>query len=82
MIEVADTTVGSDRRVKVPLYAAAGISEVWLVDLPARRLQCFRQPSPTGYGEVVTFEVGDIVAPLAFPDVSLVVAELVGAIMG
>ena len=33
LIEVADTTLEFDRNVKLPLYARAGISEVWLVDL-------------------------------------------------
>src|SRR2546426_2118990 len=33
MVEVADTSATSDRAVKVPLYARAGIEEVWLIDL-------------------------------------------------
>jgi hypothetical protein len=32
-IEVADTTLRYDRRVKVPLYAAEGIREAWIVDV-------------------------------------------------
>src|ERR1700730_3657390 len=33
IVEVGDTTLRYDREVKVPLYAARGISEVWIVDL-------------------------------------------------
>jgi hypothetical protein len=29
LIEVADTTLRLDRRVKIPLYARVGIDEVW-----------------------------------------------------
>lgn len=81
LIEVADTTLRSDRGVKVPLYAAAGITEVWLVDLPGRQVHCFRQPSPTGYREVAAFGAGDVLAPLAFPDVAFAVGDLFAAVM-
>jgi Uma2 family endonuclease len=33
LIEVSDTTLAYDRGVKLPLYARAGIREVWIVDL-------------------------------------------------
>jgi len=33
LIEVSDTTLRYDREVKLPLYALAGILEVWIVDL-------------------------------------------------
>lgn len=33
VIEVADSTLQEDRKVKMPLYARAGIPEAWLVDL-------------------------------------------------
>ncbi len=33
LIEVADTTLMKDIRIKVPLYAKAAIPEVWIVDL-------------------------------------------------
>jgi ubiquitin-like protein Pup len=39
VIEVADTSVDYDRDVKVPLYAQAGIPEVWLVDLTTNHLE-------------------------------------------
>ena len=36
LIEVADTSLAYDRRVKIPMYARAGIAEVWLVDLKSQ----------------------------------------------
>jgi Uma2 family endonuclease len=38
VIEVAETSAHSDRRIKMPLYARAGVPEAWLVDLPAEHL--------------------------------------------
>ena len=36
LIEVSDTTLAYDRGVKLPLYAKAGITEVWIVDLAGK----------------------------------------------
>lgn len=80
VIEVADTTVGSDRGVKVPLYAAAGVSEVWLVDLSAGEVPSFRRPAEAGYQEVRAHTAGDRLAPLAYPDAELAVAEMFEAL--
>lgn len=35
VVEVAETTADADRVIKLPLYARAGIAEVWLVGLAA-----------------------------------------------
>ena len=52
VVEVADTTVGWDRGVKMPLYGRAGVAEAWLVDLAAGAVDVFSAPGPDGYGEV------------------------------
>ena len=49
LIEVADTSLEFDRSVKLPLYARAGIPEVWLVDLNDERIEVHRTPEPGGY---------------------------------
>ena len=33
LVEVSDTTLQYDRNVKFPIYANAGIVEVWIADL-------------------------------------------------
>jgi len=48
-VEVADTTLRYDREVKIPLYARHGIPEAWLIDLEAKALYAFREPSAEGY---------------------------------
>jgi Uma2 family endonuclease len=49
VIEVADTTVDYDRLVKLPLYAKAGIPEVWIVNLPADRVEIYASPNNGAY---------------------------------
>jgi len=52
LIEVADTSLRYDSEVKIPLYAEAGITEVWLVNLESRSLIVHRAPRNGGYQHV------------------------------
>ena len=49
LIEVSDTTLSYDRGVKLPLYARAGIREVWIVDLVGEVIERHTDPSGDGY---------------------------------
>lgn len=49
LIEVTDSSLETDRAVKLPLYARAGIPEVWLVDVEAGVVDAYRTPSASGY---------------------------------
>ena len=76
IVEVADTSIESDRRVKVPLYARGGIPEVWLVDLNQDTVTAYRDPRRGGYRTAHVVRRGDELAPSAFPDRALPVADL------
>jgi len=78
LIEVMDTSVDTDRRVKLPLYARAGIAETWLLDLQTDRVETFRRPTTTGYGQSATFRRGQRLSPQAFADLVLTVDDLLG----
>jgi Uma2 family endonuclease len=78
LIEVSETTTETDRRVKMPLYATAGITETWLVDLDTRRIEVYRAPSAQGYQDTHVFTRGDTLSAAAFPDISLPVDQIVG----
>ncbi|HBH00339.1 MAG TPA: Uma2 family endonuclease [Candidatus Rokubacteria bacterium] len=77
-LEVMDTSVERDRRVKLPLYARAGIAETWLVDLNTGCVEVYRRPGPAGYQDSRVARRGESLAPHAFPDVALAVADLLG----
>ena len=49
-IEVADSSLDYDREQKVPRYAAAGVAEVWLVDVGRKQVTIYTAPSSAGYG--------------------------------
>ena len=44
VIEIADSTLRYDQTTKLGLYAEAGISDYWIVNLNARQLECYSQP--------------------------------------
>ena len=78
LIEVADSSVDYDRDVKIPLYARAGIPEVWLVDLSGDGLEVYREPAAEGYRDVRRLRRGDAVTALRLPMVRLAVADVLG----
>jgi len=78
LVEVMDTTVEMDRRVKGPLYARSGIVETWLVDVNADRIETYRSPGADGYREVRVLRRGEALAIGAFPDCPFAVDDLLG----
>ena len=72
LIEVADTSGAYDRSVKVPLYLAAGVPEVWVVDVAGGVVDVFRQDGQVRRGP------GDTVSPAAIPDLVVAVADILG----
>lgn len=81
-IEVSDSTLAFDQRVKVPIYARAGIPESWIVDLTRRGDAIRRYSDPdreTGeYRTVVSFGRGQEIVSLAIPELSLPVDAVLG----
>src|SRR5262249_2651056 len=52
VVEVAESSLAYDRRVKGPLYARYGVPEVWLIDLPNQQIHFYRDPAGEQYREV------------------------------
>ena len=76
VVEVADSSLRYDRTRKLPLYASAGIAEYWVVSVEGEWLEIYRSPEGHGYRESRRLQAGDTIAPLAFPDVVISIAEL------
>jgi Uma2 family endonuclease len=76
IIEVSDSTLAYDRDLKVPLYAAADIAEVWLVDVQAATITVYRQPKGNAYHSEQVYRSGDAIPLSAFGDESVAVVDL------
>lgn len=76
VVEVADSSLGHDRKRKLPRYARAGIPDVWILDLTKRALEVCRDPDGTIYRSRILLRAGDTISPLARPDAGIAVADL------
>jgi Uma2 family endonuclease len=78
LVEVASTSLQHDRGRKLPLYARAGVPEVWIVNRQADAVEVFRASSSGAYREQDMRRRGQHVAPSAFPDLRLSVDDVLG----
>ncbi len=61
LIEVASSSLEFDREIKVPLYAKAGIPELWIIDVDAQRVEVYYTPSGSAYLHTTVFGVSDTI---------------------
>jgi Uma2 family endonuclease len=76
LIEVADSSLDFDRGKKLHIYARAGISEFWIVNLQESIIEVYRDPHFTDYEKKTILKAGDKASPAAFPREELDIAEL------
>jgi Uma2 family endonuclease len=76
LVEVSDSTLDYDRDLKIPLYAACDIPEVWLVDVKDRSVTVHQQPEGNCYRQTQSYRAGDVIPLRAFPGESISVSDL------
>ena len=64
VVEIADSSLNNDRKTRSALYAAAGISEYWIVNLVNSQLEVQRDPSGGGYRCITILTPDEEVTPL------------------
>ena len=57
VIEIADSTLRTDRRHKIPRYARSGIREAWIVDVGYRQVRLYSKPAG------ITYQSGEVLRP-------------------
>lgn len=77
VIEFSDSSLTKDLGDKLKIYANAEIKEYWVINLRTKELIVLRSPQSGEYQEETRMRDGNI-SPLAFPDISLSVARLIG----
>jgi Uma2 family endonuclease len=82
LVEVADTSLDYDREIKIPLYAAAGIPEVWLLNLNGPELVVYRSLVSGKYTEVRYPQPGDTITPAQLPGATFPVDRIMGGAEG
>ncbi|MEZ4730346.1 MAG: Uma2 family endonuclease [Caldilineaceae bacterium] len=78
VIEVANTSVTSDRTAKLPRYAAAGVPEVWIVNIKQRVIEQYTQPDGDEYGNRKIVRRGVIITTCVTPALELPLERIFG----
>jgi Uma2 family endonuclease len=78
VVEVSETTLDYDRRTKVPLYARAGVPEVWIVNLTGERIETYADAAGDVYQLKSDAGRGDEVRARSVAGLRLSVAEVLG----
>jgi Uma2 family endonuclease len=78
VIEVSNTTLRFDTKVKAPLYAEAGIREYWILNIPKNVLEVRSEPVNGVYTRHEILKQGQTVSPRAFPGISFRIEEILG----
>jgi len=83
VVDVSDSSLDFDTGDKACLYASAGITDYWVVDLVNRRLMVFRDPRADAakafgfeYATITVRQPGDRMSPLAAAGSQIAVADL------
>ena len=76
LVEVADSSLATDRRVKRGLYARAGVGEYWIVDLTRNTVHVHRRPRDGDYDTVIVVSGSDVLDMAALPDFTVPVHSL------
>ncbi len=77
LVEVSLSTLRYDRYVKLSLYAAAGVPEVWIANLQDDWIDSHTEPTADGYRVTRRYGLGDTIAPRAFPDLAIPVERII-----
>ena len=83
VVEVSESSLALDRQQKASLYARAGLTDYWIVNLVDLVLEAYRQPGPDPdapfawrYESVLVLGREASISPLAQTGASIPVADL------
>jgi Uma2 family endonuclease len=76
VVEVSDSSLSYDLKIKAPLYAAFGVREYWVIDPQTLATTVHRAPGEKGYADVTKATASDLLTPLHAPELALRLADL------
>ncbi len=80
IIEVADSTLRTDRKVKMPMYARWGIQDAWIVDLDKGAVEVYSQPDGASYSTVERAARGQSITVPGFDGITIQVDEILAEV--
>ncbi len=83
VVEVSDSTLRYDQKIKAALYAQQGIADYWVININRSTVEVRRDPvkdpaSPTGWNHASAHvhKTADTISPLAIPTAKIPLADM------
>ena len=76
IVEVSNTSERYDREIKLPLYAAHSVPEVWVISIEQQSLTVYRTPTGDRYQHEQTTDAPGRVTLFALPEASVDLSTL------
>ena len=83
VVEIAETSLALDREHKSGLYARAGVTDYWIINLPESMVEIYRDPvlaagTPFGwrYESAQRLAAGAMISPLSAPQTRIAIGDL------
>jgi Uma2 family endonuclease len=70
LIEVAETSLRKDRKIKRSIYAEVGVPEYWIVDVDGAAVEIYSDPRDGDYRSVSRIESGEL-RPIEIPQIAI-----------
>ena len=76
LIEVSDSSIRKDRKIKVPIYAEASVPEYWIVDVNEAIVEVHRRPDQGRYTSVERLDRSGVLRPVELAGIAIPVGEI------
>lgn len=78
VVEVSDSTLSSDRREKVPMYAEANVQVLWIVDIQGEAIEVYTNPAQGQYTKFERIGRGRTLEVPGIPNATVNVDDILG----
>jgi Uma2 family endonuclease len=76
VVEIAETSLNYDLKMKSSLYAANGVPEYWVINAVTLQTTVHRHPTEKGYAASETLPADALLVPLLLPELAIALNEL------
>ena len=76
VVEVSDSSISRDLKIKAPLYARFGVREYWVIDAETHETHIHRDPGSDGYASLTTHARTELLTPLLVTALAVRLSDL------
>jgi len=76
VVEIAETSLNYDLKMKSSLYAANGVPEYWVINAVTLQTTVHRHPSQQGYATSAVVPANALLVPSLLPELAITLSAL------